>query len=154
MRTNLLFENTPFRKPPIRFSRTPGWTPKIRKKYPQEIQRLSLLGPFLYFFGIVFVFSGPNPGWGQFVFFVRSFLNNFGIQGFLWSLSTRPAGSQCKARKGNKEKADASSGSRLVGRSNSLTAFWGSPKPIHLKPGHLKMAFFAARCRLDGAFLV
>ena len=27
-------------------------------------------------------------------------------------------------------------------------------KPIHLKPGHLKMAFFSARCRLDGAFSV
>ena len=31
---------------------------------------------------------------------------------------------------------------------------WGNPKPIHLKPGHLKMAFFSARCRLDGAFFV
>ena len=31
---------------------------------------------------------------------------------------------------------------------------WGSPKPIHLKPGHLKMAFFSARWRLDGAFFV
>ena len=27
--------------------------------------------------------------------------------------------------------------------------FWGSPKPIHLKPGHLKMAFFSARWRLE-----
>ena len=40
--------------------------------------------------------------------------------------------------------------------------FWGSPKPIHLKPGHLKMAFFSthtflSRRRLfclDGAFPV
>ena len=31
---------------------------------------------------------------------------------------------------------------------------WGSPKPIHLKPGHLEMAFFTARCRLDGTFPV
>ena len=31
---------------------------------------------------------------------------------------------------------------------------WGSPKPIHLKPGHLKVAFFSARCHLDGAFFV
>ena len=31
---------------------------------------------------------------------------------------------------------------------------WGSPKPIHLKPGHLKMAFSSARCCLDGAFFV
>ena len=31
---------------------------------------------------------------------------------------------------------------------------WGSPKPIHLKPGHLKMVFFTARRRLDGTFPV
>ena len=48
-----------------------------------------------------------------------------------------------------------------------LRGFWGSPKPIHLKPGHLKMAFsahggvwtapFLSRRRLpclDGAFSV
>ena len=28
---------------------------------------------------------------------------------------------------------------------------WGSPGSIHLKPGHLKMAFFTTRCRLDVA---
>ena len=30
---------------------------------------------------------------------------------------------------------------------------WRSPKSKHPKPGHLKMAFSSARCRLDGAFL-
>ena len=34
------------------------------------------------------------------------------------------------------------------------TKSWGSSKPIYLKPGHLKMAFFSARSRLDGAFFV
>ena len=38
--------------------------------------------------------------------------------------------------------------------SVSASKPWGSPKPIHLKPGHLKMAFFSARCRLDGAIFV
>ena len=32
--------------------------------------------------------------------------------------------------------------------------FWGNPKPLHLKPEDLKMAFFSARCCLDGAFPV
>ena len=41
-------------------------------------------------------------------------------------------------------------------RANQM--FWangarGSAKPLHLKPGHLNMAFFSARCRLDGTFL-
>ena len=29
----------------------------------------------------------------------------------------------------------------------NLACFWVSPNAIHLKPGHLKMAFFSARCR-------
>ena len=35
-----------------------------------------------------------------------------------------------------------------------LVGTWGSPQSLHLKPGHLKMAFFSARCCLDGAFSV
>ena len=31
---------------------------------------------------------------------------------------------------------------------------WGSPEPLHLKPGHLKVASFSVQCRLDGAFVV
>ena len=40
----------------------------------------------------------------------------------------------------------------LVAPQRASAGTWGSPKPIHLKPGHLKMAFFTARCRLDSAF--
>ena len=39
-------------------------------------------------------------------------------------------------------------------KSLKSTEFWRSPKPIHLKPGHLKMRVFSAHCRLDGAFFV
>ena len=42
----------------------------------------------------------------------------------------------------------------LGARCGGTTRGWGSPQPIHLKPGHLKMAFVTARCLLDGAFPV
>ena len=29
-------------------------------------------------------------------------------------------------------------------------SYWGGPKPLHLKQGHLETAFFRPRCRLDG----
>ena len=38
--------------------------------------------------------------------------------------------------------------------SGNLFFKWGSPKTLHLKAGHLKMAFFSARCHLDSAFSV
>ena len=45
-------------------------------------------------------------------------------------------------------------GIRGVSGVGGIPTLWGIPKPLHLKPGHLKMAFFSARRRLDGAFSV
>ena len=42
----------------------------------------------------------------------------------------------------------------VVRMKHNLSPNHGSPKPVHLKPGHLKMAFFTALFRLDGAFPV
>ena len=39
-----------------------------------------------------------------------------------------------------------------ISRNLAGFAFWGSPKALHLQPGHLKMAFFSARCHLYGDF--
>ena len=36
----------------------------------------------------------------------------------------------------------------------TTTSIWGSPRPLHLKPQHLKMVFFSACCRLGGALPV
>ena len=41
----------------------------------------------------------------------------------------------------------------LFETSDGPGSLGGGPKPLHLKPGHLKMAFFSARCRLVGTFL-
>ena len=49
-------------------SPTPGRAPKIRKKY-LKTTKTAQKSPLLYFFGIFFVFSGPDPGWGITYFF-------------------------------------------------------------------------------------
>ena len=46
-------------------SPTPGWPPKIQKKYRKKYEngpKTTIFGPFLYFFCIFSVFPGVNPG--------------------------------------------------------------------------------------------
>ena len=54
------------------------------KKYEKNT-KMVIFGPFYYFFGIFFVFLGPDPGWGILYFF-RIFLVFSGFRGFLGSL--------------------------------------------------------------------
>ena len=59
-------------------SPTPGRAPKIRKKYRKNTKTV-IFGPFACFF--IFVFSGPDPGWGIswlfHIFFVFPSLRGF-----------------------------------------------------------------------------
>ena len=71
-------------------SPTPGWPPKIRKKYRKNTktaQKLPFRGHFV-FFRYFFRIFGAQPGVGDFVFF--SYFRGSGVFG----LCSRPAGSQ------------------------------------------------------------
>ena len=64
--------------------------PENTKKIPKKT-KMAQKSPFLYFFGISFVFSGPNPGRGICIFFVIfSYFRDSGV----FVICTRPAGSQ------------------------------------------------------------
>ena len=51
----------------------PGLAPENTKKIPKNT-KMVIFGPFSYFFGIFFVFSGANPGWGILYFFRNFFV--------------------------------------------------------------------------------
>ena len=81
-------------KPPEKITKKykiphPGSAPKIRRKYRKNT-KMVIFGPFSYFFGIFFVFLGPDPGWGILYFFFVIFSHFWGSGGF--GLFARQAG--------------------------------------------------------------
>ena len=72
-----------------------GLGPETKKL--QKNTKMVIFGPFLYFFGNFFVFSGPKPGRGILYFFVIfSYFRDSGV----FVICTRPAGSQDLCVKG------------------------------------------------------
>ena len=74
-------------------SPTLGWPPKIRKKYRKKYKndpKTAIFVSFLYFFGIFFVFSGANPGWG-----ISFFFRILGVLGFLGSVAGLQGHNSC-----------------------------------------------------------
>ena len=75
----------------------------------------------------------------------KSFQRNFGVYGCVARLLFSPSYSQNCRKKQQILKNDTFI---LCAKP----CYWESRKPLHLKPGHLKMAFFSARCLFDGAW--
>ena len=68
------------------------------RKYEKITEKISkilmvIFGPFLFFFGNFFVFSGPKPGRGFCIFFV---ILSYFRDSEVFVICTRPAGSQGK----------------------------------------------------------